>query len=451
MGKLRSGLRGWIEAQVESLSITIKSIFSRLAAGFHSLMDSEALTEREFGALLALISGGLLVSVIAAKWGVLLQFLVGLIIGGGMMAVWEQMMEKRSRERSIMASNVAVLGGATPTEGYERVEWLNRLLQKAWPYVVSATEFDRPTIRDCLEHMLEEYRLGLYQVIREQPDVQRVEKYIPTEEVINSIYINAISLGTTPPKFAGLKIHRLKNGNIFCYVKMEWQSTSQITLGVGADTGIVPIILENLKIITTARVLLRIMETPPLVAAISATIPVEHKPSVDFSLSVVGSPTTVLPIVTKQLRKLVENFIVDTVLWPHRFIRPIIPADKARELKDLYPTLHGQLSVAVMKGEHFVNLYPYVTIYCRPEFKVRTKSIENTHDPTWNEEFILNVEDQKTQSVTFLVLNENKGPDELVESEREAAGKEEEELIKVLTTPEEPGSYTKAIDLMHAY
>lgn len=46
---------------------------------------------------------------------------------------------------------------------------------------------------------------------------------------------------------------------------------------------------------------------------------------------------------------------------------------------------------------------PYVILYVRPMFKVKTRVINDNLDPEWNESFELIAEDKETQYVTFEV------------------------------------------------
>lgn len=128
-------------------------------------------------------------------------------------------------------------------------------------------------------------------------------------------------------------------------MRVEWLSTdSHIALGVGTATGMVPFNLENLKVSTTVRVILRITESLPIVAAVVPTIPAERKPVLDFTLSVnpifaSESPTKVPKFVTKQLRTLLTDFTHDTILWPHRLVIPTVPFNKVRKQSPLgYPS-----------------------------------------------------------------------------------------------------------------
>lgn len=47
---------------------------------------------------------------------------------------------------------------------------------------------------------------------------------------------------------------------------------------------------------------------------------------------------------------------------------------------------------------------PYVVLYIRPLFKVKTKVINNNLNPVWDQTFELIAEDKETQSLIFEVL-----------------------------------------------
>ena len=77
---------------------------------------------------------------------------------------------------------------------------------------------------------------------------------------------------------------------------------------------------------------------------------------------------------------------------------------------DLELKPQGKLSVTVVKATSLKNKEligksdPYVRLYVRPMFKVKTKVIDDNLNPEWNETFELIVEDRETQSVILEVI-----------------------------------------------
>lgn len=69
----------------------------------------------------------------------------------------------------------------------------------------------------------------------------------------------------------------------------------------------------------------------------------------------------------------------------------------------------GNLTVTVLRANNLKNKEligksdPYVVVYIRPLFKVKTKVIENNLNPVWNQTFELIAEDKETQSLIIEV------------------------------------------------
>lgn len=70
----------------------------------------------------------------------------------------------------------------------------------------------------------------------------------------------------------------------------------------------------------------------------------------------------------------------------------------------------GKLTVTVVKANDLKNMEmigksdPYVVVYIRPLFKVKTKVIDNNLNPVWDQTFYLIAEDKETQSLTLEVF-----------------------------------------------
>lgn len=69
----------------------------------------------------------------------------------------------------------------------------------------------------------------------------------------------------------------------------------------------------------------------------------------------------------------------------------------------------GKLTVTVVKANDLKNMEmigksdPYVVVYIRPLFKVKSKVIENNLNPVWNQTFELIAEDKETQLLVLEV------------------------------------------------
>lgn len=75
----------------------------------------------------------------------------------------------------------------------------------------------------------------------------------------------------------------------------------------------------------------------------------------------------------------------------------------------------GKLTVTIVKANDLKNMEligksdPYVVLYIRPLFKVRTMVIDNNLNPVWNQVFELVAEDKETQSLIIEVFDEDIG------------------------------------------
>lgn len=70
----------------------------------------------------------------------------------------------------------------------------------------------------------------------------------------------------------------------------------------------------------------------------------------------------------------------------------------------------GKLTITVTRANDLKNSEligksdPYVVVYIRPLFKVKTKVIDNNLNPVWNQTFELIAEDKETQNLILEVF-----------------------------------------------
>ncbi|GAB4861870.1 hypothetical protein Ancab_037125 [Ancistrocladus abbreviatus] len=339
--------------------------------------------------------------------GLISGVVMGMMFGVALMAGWRKMMAYRDAKRLAKAVDIKVLASLGREElkkicgdnspewisfpVYEQVKWLNKLLVKLWPFVTEAAEM---VIRESVEPLLEQYR----------------------PPGISSLKFTKLSLGTVAPKIEGIRVQSLKESQIIMDIDFRWGGDLSIILGVeAAHVASMPIQLKNLQVFTVVRVIFQLAEEIPCISAVVVALLSEPAPRIDYTLKAVGGSLTAIPGLADMIDDTVNSIVNDTLQWPHRIIVPIggIPVDTSElELKP-----QGKLVVTVLKANDLKNKEvigksdPYVVLYVRPLFKVKTKVIEDNLNPVWNETFELIAEDKETQSLILEVYDKDIGQD----------------------------------------
>ncbi|MED6132941.1 hypothetical protein PIB30_023488 [Stylosanthes scabra] len=302
---------------------------------------------------------------------------------------------------------------------YEQVKWLNKQLSKLWPFVADAAAM---VIRESVEPILEQYR----------------------PPGISSLKFSKLSLGNVAPKIEGIRVQRLKKGQITMDIDFRWGGDPDIILAVDATIASIPIQLKDLQVFTVIRVIFQLCEDMPCISAVVVALLAE--PRIDYILKAVGGSLTALPGVSDMIDDTVTSIVTDMLQWPHRIVVPLggVPVDTSElELKPC-----GRVTVTVVQANDLKNMEmigksdPYVAVHIRPIFKVKTKVVDNNLNPVWNEKFDLIAEDLETQSIIFEVFDEDIGQDKrlgvakfpLSDLEEETATEHELRLLASLDT-----------------
>ncbi|PKI49558.1 hypothetical protein CRG98_030051 [Punica granatum] len=173
--------------------------------------------------------------------------------------------------------------------------------------------------------------------------------------------------------------------------------------------------LKDLQVFTVIRVVFQLAEEIPCISAVVVSLLTEPKPKIDYTLKAVGGSLTAIPGISDMIDDTVNTIVTDMLQWPHRIVVPLggIPVDTSElELKP-----QGELMVTVVRANDLKNMEmigksdPYVVLYVRPLFKVKTRVIENNLNPVWNQTFNLIAEDKETQSIIIEVFDRDIGQD----------------------------------------
>lgn len=334
--------------------------------------------------------------------GLISGMVMGTVVGIALVAGWRQMMRYRSTSRVAKAVDIKLLGSLTRDDlkkicgdnfpewisfpAFEQAKWLNKQLSKLWPYVAEAAT---AVVKESVEPLLEEYR----------------------PPGITSLKFSKFFLGNVPPKIEGIRVQSLTKGQIIMDIDFRWGGDPSIILAVEALVASLPIQLKDLQVFTVIRVIFQLSEEIPCISAVVVALLSEPKPRIDYTLKAVGGSLTAIPGLSDMIDDTVNTIVSDMLEWPHRIVVPIggVPVDTSElELKP-----QGKLSVSIVKATALKNMEiigksdPYVVLYIRPLFKVKTKVVDNSLNPVWNETFDLIAEDKETQSIIFEVFDKD--------------------------------------------
>ncbi|XP_016508700.1 calcium-dependent lipid-binding protein isoform X1 [Nicotiana tabacum] len=340
--------------------------------------------------------------------GLISGILMGMIFGVGLMAAWKHMMRYRSAKRVSKAVEVKLMGSLNRDDLkkmcgdnfpewisfpiYEQVKWLNKQLSKLWPFVAEAAE---AIIKESVEPLLEDYR----------------------PPGITSLKFSKLSLGTVAPKIEGIRVQSLKNDQITMDIDLRWGGDPNIVLSVqAAMVASIPIQLKDLQVFTVIRIIFQLAEDIPCISAVVVALLSEPKPRIDYTLKAIGGSLTALPGISDMIDDTVNSIVTDMLEWPHRIVVPIggIPVDTS----DLELKPQGKLTVTIVRANGLKNHEmigksdPYVVLYIRPLFKLKTKTIDNNLNPVWDQTFELIAEDKETQSLILEVYDKDIGQDQ---------------------------------------
>ncbi|CAN1157751.1 Calcium-dependent lipid-binding protein, partial [Linum perenne] len=341
------------------------------------------------------------------KMGLVSGVFLGMAFGIALMAGWNHMMKYRSNKRISKAADMKLLGSLNRDDlkklcgdnfpewisfpVFEQVKWMNKKLGKLWPYVADAATM---VVKESVEPLLEEYR----------------------PPGITSLKFSKFSMGTVPPKIEGIRVQSLKKGQVIMDIDFRWCGDPSIILGVeAAMVASIPIQLKDLEMYSVIRVIFQLSEDIPCISAVVVALLSEPKPKIEYVLKAVGGSLTAIPGLSDMIDDTVNTIVTDMLQWPHRIVVPIggVPVDTS----DLELKPQGKLTVTLVKANDLKNKEmigksdPYVVLYIRPVFKVKSNVVENNLNPVWNQTFELIAEDKETQSIILEVFDKDIGQD----------------------------------------
>eukprot|EP00268_Persea_americana_P046888 TRINITY_DN484_c0_g1_i3.p1 TRINITY_DN484_c0_g1~~TRINITY_DN484_c0_g1_i3.p1 ORF type:complete len:538 (+),score=108.62 TRINITY_DN484_c0_g1_i3:832-2445(+) len=265
---------------------------------------------------------------------------------------------------------------------YDRVDWLNKFLESMWPYLDKAIcktskEIAKPII------------------------AQNMEKF-----KIDSIEFEALTLGTLPPTFQGMKVYLTDEKELIMEPSLKWAGNPNVIVVVKAFGMKATVQVLDLQVFAAPRITLKpLVSSFPCFAKILVSL--MEKPHVDFGLKVLGADVMSIPGLYRLVQEIIKDQVANMYLWPQRLEIPVMDPTKAE--KRPVGILHVKVLRAsnLRKKDLLGKSDPYVKLKLT-EDKLQSKKTKVKHsnlNPEWNEEFNMVIKDPESQALEFNVYD----------------------------------------------
>ncbi|CBI19897.3 hypothetical protein VitviT2T_027910 [Vitis vinifera] len=265
---------------------------------------------------------------------------------------------------------------------YDRVDWLNKFIENMWPYLDKAI---CKTAKNIAKPIIAE----------------QIPKY-----KIDSVEFEALTLGSLPPTFQGMKVYATDEKELIMELSMKWAGNPNITVAVKAFGLRATVQVVDLQVFAAPRITLKPL-VPSFPCFANIFVSLMEKPHVDFGLKLLGADVMAIPGLYRLVQELIKDQVANMYLWPKTLEVPIM--DPAKAMKK--PV--GILSVKVVRAMKLKKKDimgasdPYVKMKLS-EDKLPSKKTTVKHknlNPEWNEEFNMVVKDPESQALEVIVYD----------------------------------------------
>ncbi|CAL5349422.1 unnamed protein product [Camellia sinensis] len=233
---------------------------------------------------------------------------------------------------------------------YDRVDWLNKFIETMWPYLDKAI---CKTVKNIAGPIIAE----------------QIPKY-----KIDSVEFEALSLGSLPPTFQGMKVYLTEEKELIMEPSMKWAGNPNITV---------------------------------VAKAFGLRASVQVKPHVDFGLKLLGADAMSIPGLYRFVQELIKDQVANMYLWPKTLEVPIMDPAKAMKRPVGILSVKVVRAMKLKKKDLLGASDPYVKLKLTedklPSKKTTVK--QKNLNPEWNEEFNLVVKDPESQALEINVFD----------------------------------------------
>ncbi|XP_055996868.1 extended synaptotagmin-2-like isoform X4 [Ostrea edulis] len=319
--------------------------------------------------------------------------LIGLIL-----YVWKERQGQRKKlqieirqdiardEQSAILARVEDLPSWVHFPEVERAEWFNKILDQIWPF-----------IGDYVKELL---------TTNIQPKIQT------SHAQMSSFVFTKIDLGDIPPRIGGVKVYteNVRRDEIYMDLDIIYSSDCELMMKIkGINLGV-----EDLQVRGTMRVIFKpLIGRMPLFGGISVFF--LNNPTIDFNLKGLADALD-FPGLREMVEDIIAEQIANIMVLPNRIAVPMIEELNLNLLK--YPPPEGVLRIHMMEARNLVSADlafvgkgksdPYAVLKFGPE-KFKTKVINNTVNPAWNEVFETVIDCKDAQVIELEIRDEDPG------------------------------------------
>jgi len=273
----------------------------------------------------------------------------------------------------------------------EKMEWLNTVLEKAWPFYDAAICAE---VKTQVEPLMEQFR---------PPFIRR-------------IYFKKLTFGDAPFRVEGIRVDEKQLDRVQIEVDFRWAGDANIFLAIelpagGNATRMVPKV-SDMAVSGTLRVILSPL-LPEIPGFGAATISLMKPPVVKFHLdfgAAFGGAISAGAVVS-WLDPFLRSTVAGMLVWPKRIVVPLLPEEVTGPLDDLYLRHKGALQIEVLTAEGLPRMDvlgtsdPYVEVYTTANLIEKTTVKKNTLAPRWNERLWLLVQEPAEQ-FAYVTMND---------------------------------------------
>lgn len=294
-------------------------------------------------------------------------------------------------EKSVILARVEDLPSWVNFPDVERVEWINKILDQMWPYI---GEYVQEILRTTVE--------------------ESIRTAMPAS--LKSFKFSKIDMGDIPPRIGGVKVYsQLRRDEIYMDLELNYASDAEITVSIkGINAG-----LKDLRLHGTLRVVMKpLINKIPMIGGMLVFF--LNNPDLDFNLTSLANAFDI-PGLSDMLHSIIQEQIANFMVLPNRF--PIKMAEGIDLNKLRFPQPQGIVKVTVLEAKDLkradISLTgkgksdPYVVVKVGAKSE-KTKVVDNTVNPVWNETFEMMVDSADGQVLYLDVFDEDPGDDDFL-------------------------------------